>query len=44
MILRQHYSILEQPKHTDSAAAAAAGAYHSAAVVGRSSNKLTAVA
>lgn len=29
------YSILEQPKHTDAAAA-----YHSAAVLGRSSNKL----
>lgn len=43
MILRQHYSILEQPQHTDAAAAAVA-AYHSAAVLGRSSNKLTAVA
>ncbi len=40
MILRQHYSILEQPQRTDAAAAA----YHSAAVLGRSSNKLTAVA
>lgn len=44
MILRQHYSILEQPQHTDAAAAAAVAAYHSAAVLGRSSNKLTAVA
>ncbi|KAM7391639.1 hypothetical protein PAMP_022316 [Pampus punctatissimus] len=35
MILRQHYSILEQPQHTDAAATAA---YHSAAVPGRSSN------
>lgn len=42
MILRQHYSILEQPEHTDTAAAVAA--YHSAAVLGRSSNKLTVVA
>lgn len=42
MILRQHYSILEQPQYRDAAAAVAA--YHSAAVLGWSLNKLTAVA
>lgn len=42
MILWQRYSVLEQPQHTDAAAAVAA--YHSAAVLGRSSNMLAAVA